>query len=250
MSWRDRADKVGRLLGHQISAGVSKLAAVVMLALIALMAGALISFNPADPSWNTTSLDATRNWLGAPGAIFADAVYQIMGHGVWLALLPMLAFALRRLRRQPVSHPNWRLIAGVFGVLLTSMALAIYGLAASPYAPFPGGAIGQELAEGLDAVLGAWSIYPSRVSEQLIAVALALIGLTLALISAAWLRASLAAIWRGLQNLRYTRQAIQAIGGLFARASWAAPLQRVGKFYACAASQLVMLRRRQMSAPM
>ena len=58
MSWRDRADKVGRLLGHQISAGVSKLAAVVMLALIALMAGALISFNPADPSWNTTSLDA------------------------------------------------------------------------------------------------------------------------------------------------------------------------------------------------
>jgi len=229
MSWRDRADKVGRLLGHQISAGVSKLAAVVMLALIALMAGALISFNPADPSWNTTSLDATRNWLGAPGAIFADAVYQIMGHGVWLALLPMLAFALRRLRRQPVSHPNWRLIAGVFGVLLTSMALAIYGLAASPYAPFPGGAIGQELAEGLDAVLGAWSIYPSRVSEQLIAVALALIGLTLALISAAWLRASLAAIWRGLQNLRYTRQAIQAISGLFARASWAAPLQRVGK---------------------
>src|SRR6056300_192346 len=200
MSWRDRADKVGRLLGHQISAGVSKLAAVAMLALIALMAGALISFNPADPSWNTTSLDATRNWLGAPGAIFADAVYQIMGHGVWLALLPMLAFALRRLRRQPVSHPNWRLIAGVFGVLLTSMALAIYGLAASPYAPFPGGAIGQELAEGLDAVLGAWSIYPSRVSEQLIAVALALIGLTLALISAARLRASLAATWRGLQN--------------------------------------------------
>ena len=131
--------------------------------------------------------------------------------------------------RQPVSHPNWRLIAGVFGVLLTSMALAIYGLAASPYAPFPGGAIGQELAEGLDAVLGAWSIYPSRVSEQLIAVALALIGLTLALISAAWLHASLAAIWRGLQNLRYTRQAIQAISGLFARASWAAPLQRVGK---------------------
>jgi S-DNA-T family DNA segregation ATPase FtsK/SpoIIIE len=239
MSWRDRADKVGRLLGHQISAGVSKLAAVAMLALIALMAGALISFNPADPSWNTTSLDATRNWLGAPGAIFADAVYQIIGLGVWLALLPMLAFALRRLRRQPVSHPNWRLIAGVFGVLLTSMALAIYGLAASPYAPFPGGAIGQELAEGLDAVLGAWSIYPSRVSEQLIAVALALIGLTLALISAAWLRASLAATWRGLQNLRYTRQAIQAIGGLFARASWAAPLQRVG--------QILRLRRQPVS---
>lgn len=241
MSWQIRASKAARSLGLQISAGISKLVAVALLVVIVLMAAALISFNPADPSWNTTSLDATRNWLGTPGAVFADAVYQVIGHGVWLALLPMLAYALRRLRRLPVSHPNWRFIAGVFGVLLTSMGLAIYGLAASPYAPFPGGAIGQILADGLDAVLGAWSIYPSRVSEQSVAVALGLTGLTLALTSAAWLRTSLAAIWRGLKNLRYTRQAIQAIGGLFARASWLAPLQRVG--------QILRLRRQPADEP-
>ncbi len=230
MSWRDRLSKALRALGHHVSVGVSKLTAVAILLVIVLMAGALLSFNPADPSWNTTSLDTTRNWLGTPGAVFADAVYQLIGHGVWLALLPTLAFALRRLQNKPVSHPNWRLIAGFFGVLLTSMGLAIYGLAASPYAPFPGGAVGQILADGLDAVLGAWSVYPSRLSEQFIAIGLALSGLTLALVSAAWLRTSLHALWLGLKKLRYTRQAASAMAGFFAQASWAAPMQRMAQF--------------------
>ncbi|MDB2668489.1 DNA translocase FtsK [Alphaproteobacteria bacterium] len=214
MSMRDRLEKNLSHFGHRVSARLSQLAALAMLLGLAVLAAALVSFHPADPSWNTTSLDDVQNWLGAPGAIFADAVYQIIGHGVWLAMLPACAFAWRRFHRTPIQHPNWRLLAGVLGVLVMSMALAVYGLAATPYAPFPGGALGQLLADALDAGTGALGVYLSRVVEQSLAIGLALVAITLSLVSSGWLKLTLAYAWRGMTKLRYTRQGLAALANL------------------------------------
>lgn len=226
MSMRDRVEKNLRHLGHRLSAGLSQLLAVSMLLGLAVLAAALVSFHPADPSWNTTSLDDVQNWLGAPGAIFADAVYQIIGHGVWLALLPACAFALRWFYHTPIQHPNWRLLAGGLGVLIMAMALAIYGLAATPYAPFPGGAVGQLLADALDAGTGALGVYPSRVVEQSLAIGLAVLAITLSLISSGWLKQSLTYAWLAIRNLRYGRRGLTALAGFLApRAALGARLQ-------------------------
>ena len=67
----------------------------VLQALLAtLLAVALLSWNPADPSLNAASSTAPTNWLGANGALFADLFMQSLGLAAWPAVLLLIAFGL------------------------------------------------------------------------------------------------------------------------------------------------------------
>ena len=48
-----------------------------------------------------------------------------------------------------------------------ALALALGGRDASPYEPFPGGALGQLLADGVEAALGAAQLYQAAISSLL-----------------------------------------------------------------------------------
>ena len=50
---------------------------VLQAMLAALLLVALISWNPADPSWNAASVQAPTNWLGGAGATFADLIMPV-----------------------------------------------------------------------------------------------------------------------------------------------------------------------------
>ena len=228
MSLRDRVEKNLRYVGQRLLARLSQLAALGLVAAIFLAALALLSFDPADPSWNTTNLNKVSNWLGLWGALFADAVYQLIGHAVWLALLPLLALSLRRFFLRTIDRPNWRLVAGLFGVLFMAMALAFEGLAASANKPFPGGAAGQILAGGFEAMLGALQLHLSRLAEQIIAASIAITAILLSLYSAGWLRVAASYAWAGVKNLRHMRGALAALPAYLApQKLLAAPLQFV-----------------------
>ena len=55
-----------------------------LVASIALVL-ALLTFNPADPSWNTASpADPPHNAIGRVGASIADFGYQSFGLSLWL----------------------------------------------------------------------------------------------------------------------------------------------------------------------
>jgi S-DNA-T family DNA segregation ATPase FtsK/SpoIIIE len=112
--------------------------------------------------------------------------------------------------------------------LALALALAIYGLAASAHAPFPGGAVGQIMADGLEASLAVLDIRLSRGGEQTIATLLALTALTLSLYAAGWLRLTGAYLWRGLKNLRHARAALAALPATLSSAkAVAAPVTRL-----------------------
>jgi S-DNA-T family DNA segregation ATPase FtsK/SpoIIIE len=84
---------------------------------------ALVSFNPADPSWNTASAVEPANWLGRPGAALADLMMQTLGlAGVLLAPLAA-AWGYRLTADHRLPLPWLRL--GLVPVLLLLAALAL-----------------------------------------------------------------------------------------------------------------------------
>ena len=69
-----------------------------------LLLVALVSWNPADPSWNVASGRAATNWLGGGGAFAADLAMQSLGLAAWPAVLLLVGlvvvwFALKLVRR-------------------------------------------------------------------------------------------------------------------------------------------------------
>jgi S-DNA-T family DNA segregation ATPase FtsK/SpoIIIE len=88
----------------------------------------LMSYNPADPSWNVASADAVRNLLGTTGAILADAVIQSLGLGAWIMALVLICAGVARAGARDLQAfgPVYRLrlLTGLLGVLLLSVALA------------------------------------------------------------------------------------------------------------------------------
>ena len=167
-----------------------RLTALLGLFVIAYIALALLSFDPQDASINTSSSRSVSNWLGAPGALTADLIMQLVGHAAWLILLPLGARNLRHLRGRAASLPNWRFLAAFFAPILMALSLALSVRTASANEPFPGGALGQLLADGLEAGLSYGGLYVSRNGELALAALTALVAILLALFASALTRQS------------------------------------------------------------
>ena len=161
-----------------------RVVAAAGLLLVAYVGLALLGFDPQDASLNTSAGAPAGNWLGRPGAMVADLVMQLIGHASWLVLLALAARGLRGLRGIEVSMPNRRFVAAVTAPLLLALALALLGRNATPYAPFPGGAVGQLAADGLEALLALAAFYPPRLFELVLAGFLTAAALGLALFGA------------------------------------------------------------------
>ncbi|MDP7343381.1 MAG: DNA translocase FtsK 4TM domain-containing protein, partial [Alphaproteobacteria bacterium] len=73
-----------------------QLGGLLVLALAAVLALALISYAPGDPSFNTANSHGTANFAGLPGAYAADLLLQAVGAaaGLLSAILVAWAWAL------------------------------------------------------------------------------------------------------------------------------------------------------------
>ncbi|HRO03560.1 MAG TPA: DNA translocase FtsK 4TM domain-containing protein, partial [Terricaulis sp.] len=126
--------------------------------------GAVLTYSPEDPSLNVSTSGPTHNLFGAPGAMLADLLIQLLGAAAYLALGAILAAGvLRIVRRQLVARINgrriliaslgvwliaaavsviptpegWPLAAGFGGVLGDGLSGFVAGLASMPGLPFP-----------------------------------------------------------------------------------------------------------------
>jgi DNA segregation ATPase FtsK/SpoIIIE, S-DNA-T family len=141
-----------------------------------LLALALISYHPTDPSLNTAAAGPVKNWIGAPGAWAADLLLSLFGPAAAL-LLPLLALRGLRVSRG-VGAGRW-----ARALLLTTLGIVLLGAAAGLVAGgavngLPaawGGALGLSVARLADFGLGA--IAEPGISQPLRMVALALAGL-------------------------------------------------------------------------
>ena len=231
MGWLARfRDEVWPAARQSVAALWQRLSAALVLICVLGLALAVLSFDAQDASLNTSAASGATNWLGAPGAIVADIAMQLMGHAVWLVLLPVGARAVRQIGGVSLTHPNWRFISACVAPLLAALALALAGRAASPLAPFPGGALGQIQAELLEAGLTAMSVYLPRAAELWLAAALGALGLGLGIYAAGLVRSTMrslvllaqilraaprhiARLWRGLLGSAHNVQSLSAAIG-------------------------------------
>ena len=200
MSWfEDKKNKWQPRLRRLVAALWLRLTASISLAAIGFTALALVSFDPLDASLNTSTSQNISNWMGLAGAYLADIILQLVGHAIWLILLPLAARNLRQLRGTDVSLPNWRFLAAFFAPVLMALALALSIRTASADAPFPGGALGQILAGGVETGLALFALYLPRNGELALAALAAFAALLLALFASALTKQSLRAAWHSLR---------------------------------------------------
>ncbi|MEG3088441.1 FtsK/SpoIIIE family DNA translocase [Sphingomonas sp. PB4P5] len=115
-----------------------------------LMVIALASYHSGDPSLNTASGGPAENWLGAPGAWFADLVFAIFGPAVILLLPIAPILGMRLWRDAPLGRWVRMLLLASLGVVLIGTALTF--ISASSVLALPagwGGVLGLGLADAL-----------------------------------------------------------------------------------------------------
>ncbi|MBM3514512.1 MAG: cell division protein FtsK [Alphaproteobacteria bacterium] len=96
-------------------------AGLVLVALV--MAFALGSFDPRDPSLNTATSGAVENAMGRSGAIFADILMQLGGLAAWAVVITVLGWATRLMRDDELDWLWLRSLAALGAVLALSIPL-------------------------------------------------------------------------------------------------------------------------------
>ena len=101
-----------------------ELSGIGVFAAALLIAAALATYSPSDPSLNNATGNAVQNVLGLPGAVAADLVWQFFGLAGWAAPLVLVAWAWRLAGRKLLSLVWFRLLAVIAGMLALSVAAA------------------------------------------------------------------------------------------------------------------------------
>jgi DNA segregation ATPase FtsK/SpoIIIE, S-DNA-T family len=138
-----------KIISRQNNAGPwNEILGLIMMGAGLVIFLALISYNSADPSWNSAGGNIrTRNWIGPMGAKVSDTLYQAFG---WAALIvPYMLFVIGRWQwdddESEFSKPK------ILGLFLMIVAFTGWITMISPEKPdsfYWGGFVGQFLMYG------------------------------------------------------------------------------------------------------
>jgi len=148
---------------------------VLLIGLGAMLAAALISYRPEDPSFNSATDVTPTNIMGTVGAYLSDMLLQGFGFAAALLVPIFFVWGLRRLFAQPIGKARRAIGRTLAAMLLGAIAL---GLAwPAPIGPLDSGAGG---VLGLAAASGAAALpWPAGFDPAVAALAGALLfGLT------------------------------------------------------------------------
>jgi DNA segregation ATPase FtsK/SpoIIIE, S-DNA-T family len=99
----------------------------IMLGLFALFYGlSVLSYSPADPSFNSAAGELQHNWMGQGGAYMGDAALFLFGLPAIL-FLPLMLVIARRLWRD-VPQPRWRrqVLLCVIGIVVIGFGMTFW----------------------------------------------------------------------------------------------------------------------------
>jgi S-DNA-T family DNA segregation ATPase FtsK/SpoIIIE len=211
-------------LRRRMSEFVAILCALVALTILL----ALVSYNPGDPSFDTSSTAPTRNFAGSAGAALADLLLQGFGVAGFIPPLILLAWGYRLGARGAVGHLKMRVVLGGLSMPLVAAALAM-GLAIIPGPglswPVPagiGGAAGNILA-GL--VTHAGSSMPGRAGAGVVmlitlGIALVCFGVALGFTPSEWRNGGQRAARAAVASVQQGRRGAEALS------SWITPMMQ------------------------
>jgi DNA segregation ATPase FtsK/SpoIIIE, S-DNA-T family len=131
-----------------------ELAGFSVLSIVILAALALASWSPSDPSFNHATMGRPLNWLGYPGAFFADQLMQPLGLGVLALLFIPLSWAARLFRHEMPANPKVTSACWIGATLSLSCLLATLPVPSNwPLASGFGGNVGDVVTGGLLSLL-------------------------------------------------------------------------------------------------
>ena len=118
-----------------------------LIVLATLLALALATWSVQDPSLSHATNAPVRNLLGAPGAIVADLLMQVLGVAALAFILPIAIWGWRLVTHRPLRNERLRLLFWLLGVALCAGCVA--ALPRSYAWPLP---------VGLGGVIGDWML--------------------------------------------------------------------------------------------
>ncbi|RYH04298.1 DNA translocase FtsK [Salipiger sp. IMCC34102] len=97
----------------------------IVLAVAGLaIAAMLVSYTPEDPSWMSATGQPVRNWLGPLGASVAAPVMMIVGLGIWVLPLALIAWGARYVLHNGEERALGRLMVLPVGIAVGSLFAA------------------------------------------------------------------------------------------------------------------------------
>jgi len=193
----------------------AEITGIVLIGCAMVLLTALLSFTPADPSFNHATDAVPGNLLGRPGSYTADLLLHAFGWAGAIPVVGMAAWGWRMIRKRPVVRPWFQvLMLAAATVLLSTGMAALPAPPGWPLAIGPGGAAGN-------VVLAKAAFYAEGYGLPVNSTVLAAISTVIGM--AAW-AASLGlslAEWRGVGRslvgaARGNRRLIGRVAGFFA----------------------------------
>jgi S-DNA-T family DNA segregation ATPase FtsK/SpoIIIE len=132
---------------------VNELIGFLGVTIAVLIALALISYSPHDPSFNVSveSPDAhsARNWIGPVGAYGADLLFQALGYAAFLLPVGIFVLGSRWFRSEPIESPAIKVFGASLLVLTLPALLSLWHVPEVRGAIPPGGLLGHLVSMGL-----------------------------------------------------------------------------------------------------
>ncbi|MGA7795383.1 MAG: DNA translocase FtsK [Candidatus Acidiferrales bacterium] len=132
---------------------LNELIGFVGITIAILVALALISYSPHDPSFNvsgeSSALHSARNWIGPVGAYGADLLFQGFGYAAFLLPVGMFIMGMRWFRSELLESPAIKIVGSSLLVLMLPAMLTLWHVPEVRGAIPPGGLLGHLVSTGL-----------------------------------------------------------------------------------------------------
>ncbi|WP_092426403.1 DNA translocase FtsK [Devosia crocina] len=99
-------------------------AGMLLLGLSAIILISLSTWSVDDPSLSYATTKVAQNWLGFPGAVIADIVFQFLGLGGIVLTVPLALWGWTLTRRRRPTHLPLRVLSWIGAVLLSTGVFA------------------------------------------------------------------------------------------------------------------------------
>jgi DNA segregation ATPase FtsK/SpoIIIE, S-DNA-T family len=132
---------------------LNELIGFIGMTIAILVALALISYSPRDPSFNVSAdapdLHSARNWIGPVGAYGADLLFQGFGYAAFLLPIGMFVVGTRWFRSELLESPVVKIVGYTLLVLMLPAMLTLWHVPEVRGALPPGGLLGHLVSTGM-----------------------------------------------------------------------------------------------------
>ncbi len=178
--------------------------ALLLFVVAAFVISALLSYNSADPSWNTAaemSAQEVANIGSVSGAWISDVLLQTLGFGSFVLAVAFIIWSYRIFKRQSVRPVSLRFAAILVASILASVALAQVPSGSWSVHPYLGSSAGSLIMNKIVAV-GAPLHIPYI--HKIVAVLCGILSISIFLYGAAFSRYEIASMWFRIKVVAFT----------------------------------------------